>query len=628
MIEPTGSLARDIGGTVGLFRAEYLEDKIFAVMERPLYWDQLTDARPCFIVGGRGTGKTTALRALSYDGQSSVLGVDVATWSTIGFYWRIETSVVTVFRGERLIQSDWTRLFSHYANLQMCRSIAGFLTWWTANHTRPLRIDVAELRNTAVSLGINENLTIDSLSVELESALTRFEVAVNSMGREVPDLPLSVLGRPIRHLLAALKADSAIAPHYFTFAIDEYENLESYQQRALNTLVKHVGDASYTFKIGTKETGLRERATLNSNEFLSEPADYTTVDVEDSIKRQGFPEFAARVCNDRLAMLSMENRPIDVRALFPDLPEEKEALLLGAELRIAEIRSELRADGAAPIDFEYFDALGVMGACMVGYWAQSRGRSPLDVLREASMDETKWRNRVNNYGYSMLFTIRAKVSGHRKLYAGWSTLSQLADGNIRYLLQLVTEALTMHAESGASLRSPVSPTTQTKAAEQVGERAVFELTGLHARGTQLTRLVLALGRVFGVMASDPFGHAPEVTQFHVDRVGQHLDEQVNELLLAGVMHDAFVRFAGDKAAARSGKTKEHDFQLHPIFAPFFCFSHRRKRRLVISDGELLALSNVSSQGTIAKILRRNARNPNAHLPEQLALFQDFYNDAE
>jgi hypothetical protein len=53
----------------GSYKAEWLKEQLFDLFTEPTYFPELQTARPCILVGGRGTGKTTVLRSLSYDGQ-------------------------------------------------------------------------------------------------------------------------------------------------------------------------------------------------------------------------------------------------------------------------------------------------------------------------------------------------------------------------------------------------------------------------------------------------------------------------------------------------------------------------------------------------------------------------------
>ena len=59
----------------GSYKAEWLNEKIFHFFAAPSYFTSLKDKRPCVLMGGRGTGKTTVLRGLSYKGQYALKGV-------------------------------------------------------------------------------------------------------------------------------------------------------------------------------------------------------------------------------------------------------------------------------------------------------------------------------------------------------------------------------------------------------------------------------------------------------------------------------------------------------------------------------------------------------------------------
>lgn len=623
----TQNLTRAVAETIGILRAENYESKaLFDAIARPDYWSQLEGRRACFLVGGRGTGKTTALRSLAFEGQSQLSGKDIASWPAVGFYWRIETSVVAAFNGSRISEHDWSRVFGHYVNLRLLLAVLEFVRWFEQTQDSSLAVDGSELALASASLSAPTtptNLVEFAAMVKLE--LARFEAGLNQLQSELGGLSISMLGRPVEHLLNALTEDPRLANQYFVFALDEYENLMPYQQRVINTLIKHAGDGRYTFKVGVKRGGIRDRSTLHPQEFLSAPADYIALQVEDELRRQGFSDFALRICNDRLRQIT--GSKMSATDLFQELSMDEEAARLGGKRRRADIRAELEASGATPTDLAQFDNMTLLAACMVGYWADAQRLPTPIVLSEAIDKPDRWANRVNNYGYAMLFTIRSSA-GRKKFYAGWNVISHLSEGNIRSLLNTVNEALVRHIEAGNTLSQPIAAEVQTSAAEAVGQRAVFELAGLHVRGTELLRLVLSLGRVFGVLAAFPHGHTPEVTQFRVDWEASSESDSLRDLIAAGVMHDALISFPGDKNSSRSGQSKEHDFQLHPLFAPFFSYSYRRKRRITLASTDLLRLSTVNPQGTISKVLRRNSRNPGSAVPEQLELLEGFFNDVD
>ena len=144
---------------------------------------------------------------------------------------------------------------------------------------------------------------------------------------------------------------------------------------------------------------------------------------------------------------------------------------------------------------------------------------------ETCADENRWRQQYGNYRHAYLFGIKKGMSGIRKYYCGWDTYCHMAAGNIRFLLELVDDALTKHVNSDGEVGDPVSFETQTKAAQSAGNKNLRDLEGLALSGARLTKLLLGLGRIFQVMASEPFGHTPEVNQFNLRESTNNEDTQ-------------------------------------------------------------------------------------------------------
>ena len=143
-------------------------------------------------------------------------------------------------------------------------------------------------------------------------------------------------------------------------------------------------------------------------------------------------------------------------------------------------------------------------------------------------------------------------------------------------------------------------------------------------GGQLAKLLLALGRIMGVMAAFPEGHAPEMNQFVItNRPGGFFrPREADDLLTAAVMHLAIARHSGSKLG-NPGETHDWDYAIYPIFAPFFNFSYRRKRKMHLTPEQLVALIH-SPRTAINQILDTKKLTPDETLPDQLRLFEAFY----
>jgi hypothetical protein len=195
---------------------------------------------------------------------------------------------------------------------------------------------------------------------------------------------------------------------------------------------------------------------------------------------------------------------------------------------------------------------------------------------------------------------------------------------------LVDQSLLLQLRRTGTLLNPVSPDDQTRAAQSVGKKNLSELEGVSVSGAQLTKLLLGLGRVFGQMAEDPVGHAPEINQFQLaDEVStddpRSPQARVSELLNSAVMHLALLRWPGTKPGDE-GDTRSYDYAVHPIFSAFFVFSYRRKRKMTLNSQTILGLIE-NPRETIREILDRHNRTSEV-LPEQLGIFEAYFDATE
>lgn len=605
----------------GSTRAEWLGEQLYELFAEPSYFPELQTNRPCFLVGGRGTGKTTALKGLSYEGQAALRpSSDPLEWGFYGLYHRVNTNRVTAFSGDELGEDRWSRLFGHYLNLTFTQSILSFLGWLQVKTNAVIDIEEEELRLVARSLGIVEAVPdLPALGRNIRMALVDFEATVNNVVDAVPP-PLSMLGAPLDQLIGALHKVPVFKGKIFFLLIDEYENYLPYQQSLVNTLVKHSGNA-YTVKVGVRQLGWKVRTTQNPDEQLMYPADYALIEVEDRLEGDYFKDFATQVCQGRLDLLArrLGTDSPQVATLLPGISDEEEARFLGIDAEIRAIRTELAEAGTL---FEELEQMPELKAYLLRFWSRAQRTNLISEVQDFRKDPSNWETRYQNYKHALLYTLRRGRGGPRKYYAGWDTFLLISNSNIRYALELVYESLKHNLEDSDNAFAPVSPASQTAAAQAVGARALRELEGVSIYGSQLTKLVLGLGRVFSVMASQAEGHAPEVNQFHFNPNSSHPTCRQKGLLEAAVMHLAFIRKSGTKLSEQSS-TQEFDYWLNPVFAPFFIYSHRRKRKMQL-DYDLLEGLVDHPRPTIRRILANTNRTIDDELPEQLQMFEGYY----
>lgn len=621
--EPT--LEEHLSTLFGDTRAEWLGERIFDLFTEPAYFPELEKRRPCVLVGGRGTGKTTVLRGLSYEGRYALTpSAPPSTWSYFGLYYKVNTNRVTAFSGPELSDNRWARIFGHYINLILCDSISRFMLWYEDTVGTSAQADPEGLSAVCESLHVEPAEDYRGLSNRIKMALIRFESIVNNIGDRAGDLKLSAQGLPIDLLCELIGASPEFSGKAFYFLIDEYESLSPLQQRVLNTLIKHCGER-YSFKIGVRALGWDIHETLKPGEILESPADYARIDISERLDEDRFGTFALDVCNNRLRYLSPDfTVPTDITALFPGLSDDAEASHWGIEDIVSEPKEALLE--SFPESAFLIRAMDPLEIYFLHFWAKGANTSIEIAFKDFLASPESWRTRYGNYKHSLLYTLRSGLQGvrTRKLYAGWHTYANLAGGNIRYLLALVYRGLVQHlvdAEDG-ELADGVSFETQTTAAKKVARERLEELEGLSADGTTLAQLVTGLGKIFGTMAAQAEGHAPEVTQFCVTRNASSHDvtaERVDKLLRAGVMLLALRRFAGTKPTGRDD-IHQYDYMLHPLFSALFDFSYRKKRRTELGPADIMGLIESQRQTVVNILSRSNRKSDETLFGDQLMLF--------
>jgi hypothetical protein len=159
------------------------------------------------------------------------------------------------------------------------------------------------------------------------------------------------------------------------------------------------------------------------------------------------------VCQKRISRITLPDQAVirDIQQLLPGLSEEEEAMKLGvaplAEGIVADIGRE-----AGPSHLASLLGMHPLEVYFLGYWSESQGVSPATVLAEAVASPSSWKTRYGNYRHSILYTIRRGKRGIHKYYCGWDTFTQIAAGNIRYVLELVDQSLLAHCRMLGGLK--------------------------------------------------------------------------------------------------------------------------------------------------------------------------------
>ncbi len=624
------------------YRAEWEHKQFSSLFVEPTYYAKLLKTRPSLLIGGRGTGKTTALKAIRFDAlperAEGAPGADC-----LGIYLRINKNRVSAFQGGELSQSEWAKAFAHYFNLLACNELCSLASWLIAKKDVKQSLD---LTLVVTSLGLQESsaASIETLRHSLQESVARLELFVNNP-RSVERPTLSVAEAPLKHFAAALTASGILGTSTIYCCLDEYENLTAEQQSIVNTYLKH-SEPPLTYKIGLRRNGLKTRSTIDDNDLIATPDDYDEID----IGSESFDDFARNVVSLRLGRAREAGVKVsdDPEIFLPDLSFKEEAVKLGASKRADQVRD---AVAKAPDLNEWTAARSDAELAFVRFWQAGHGGDLQELARDWKDNDSEWHTRLGNYGVASLFWLSKGRKGARirKYYAGLKTFLSLASGNIRYFLELIdvsigvssnlstNQSLAVQAASGGA-EITISPDAQTEAAKAVAKDRLAQIEALGRHGAELRRFALAIGKVFFEFARDP-AKGPETNCFVLSGEPDSR-ERVEQILSDGVANQVFEVTPATKLTSPS-EMRAEEYRLHPIYCPFFEFSHRRKRRATFKAEALLqilsnprkAIAALSGKPTSKPPVQTDVSKDDSdsdeeseseELPAQLAMFADFF----
>lgn len=612
----TASVLRQLFGDN---RAEWPSVHFKDLFVSPTYLTKLESMRPCFLVGGRGTGKTTSLQSLCYDSMLERLEATDLSFGDqeyLGVLVRMNKNRVRAFDGSNIDEAQWSKYFAHYFNLLVCNELASMAIWLQNKTGKDL--DPQAIALVSTELGLGEVDSLERLQDEIKKGISKLQLQVNNPTLNF-GVVLSMAEAPLRTFADALKIGGLLGERVIFCCVDEYENLLDYQQAIINTYIKHA-EPPLSYKVGVRKNGLRNRQTLDGHDLLKTPDDYLEIEIAD----EGFEYFANAVAELRLKCAKREGItvPENLREFLEELSFSEEASLLGAEKVADAVLAELHGTDL----YSFFAQKPKSESYFLRYWQESESRPLLDLAKEWRQNESEWKTRMGNYGYSSLFWLSKGNKGVRirKYYCGVRVLLSLAAGNIRYFLELIDTAIgyELDATQQPAGALTISAKSQTLAARDVGKRRLNQLEGLADHGVQLKRLVLAIGKVFFELAREPSGKTPEVTSFVLSGSADDV-AQVHDLLEEGISHLAFESDPRTKLTSKA-EIRDDEYRLHRIFCAFFEISHRKKRRLGFDAKHLLGVLEDHPSKAISALLEDRPQSLEEELPEQLALFSAFY----
>jgi len=461
-------------------------------------FSKLEGPKPIFLIGSRGTGKTTLLTALSWREQLS--NVDLKRKLTksgrrgyIGIYIRMPDFVLATFDQWLGSTSDdrRARVFSFYLDLiwlkELCDAIAEYLVCKTIRAPISAEYEIINgLLTEYPSILTEQEMTAPRTLKDIAKVLERKRRLVERfVGEEglhqalfdlVPSGQVGEFGRIMasRLLPFCQRYGKPIADWQFKICLDESECLSPLQQRVLNTAVR-LSRYPVTFVISYVRLMDDMSGTLLPSMSLSH-ADKETIQL-DTFSDAEFSDFSSGVAAVRIER-QLERRSIrfnvrnilgalDINELLFEIlktaesRKAKDLLQAAYELARTEFYKDIQAESTRKSKYPPI------------YQAYLIARRQVEI---PGANSAKWERRSKDSVEIRKRMVAAylcicKEFKHEVRYASADMLEQMSDGCIRdYLLQMNEVFIQTKRSLRQFLERKVSFTEQNVALKRASEK--------------------------------------------------------------------------------------------------------------------------------------------------------------
>ncbi|MEF3078503.1 ORC-CDC6 family AAA ATPase [Winogradskyella poriferorum] len=586
-------------------RAEQLGDKLFEFYASHKSFNGLLRSKSLILEGGRGSGKTMYFLYHSYQSKKQeAFSKDISfldfinNQELIGIHFRADSNFVPAFQHKGINDEEWVQLFSHYLNLNLTKRLLEVILDINAHTNESLDF---ELKDEVQELLNDKSITdYESFLRRIKSHEIKLLSFINNPG-ELSKPRLIINGLLLNYLAQSVLSQDLLKAKKIHVFVDEYENLLPYQQKIINTLIKHPNPV--IFNIGMRKEGLKTYETLSESEIISSPHDYKRFDLEE-LSDSEYEELLIEICNKRLSRIPClkngKEELLDIRYYLGgyDYQEEIEEIVKGKGKETLKIRLKNRLsieDTKLAILYNVENPL----ILRLNQVLLDRGKKPTELAEELEKFQnnkpSKYNDWIHNNKLGIVFLV-AKEFKKEKKYSGFNTFKSVSSGISRYFIELCEEAFKNAWRNGFSFDEPrkLTDLEQSHAAYSITKYKINEIETYTPHSIRLKRFTILLGKIFQALHRDSKLSEPEKNHFTTQY--DKLSEDTRDFLKNAILYSVLQRREQTKDKDPSIDSNNWEYHLNHIYAPYFKISARRIRSLNIDANNLESLIH----GDVAK----------------------------
>ena len=569
------------------FPANYKE--LVSCFAPPGFMDKLEDpsiTKALIIMGGRGCGKSHILRMLSVqsvindirrklnkkelimrDYNRGYFGVYVKS----DCFFPLSTENISFLSIDQL-----NPIFEHLFNLQIGRAILDATRFFCINFSdipkeKKAKIWLKIAGRTAILRGHTFSEIFNSLDSEIKEIqnFVKLFPYEKDFSKFRENLHFTNTPDFILELFNIIRNEIEILSEKVLFVlIDEYEDLDTYQQKLINRLIKQ---RRLIFRIASKIKGIK---TL---ERIDEVHDYEIIPLHFDVSRETrapYKRLAKDIFVNRLNLYDSFYKEKDPGRLLPSLTLKDE------DLTEEEIQRELK-----------------------------KIRNDLTKKKNIEDPEVYRKNFEGHYRDAAIYRL-LRQKGKDKLYAGFDEYVALSSGIIRLFIWLCRGAFSLARQNGMRIEEgqSIDVHTQSKAAWEVSKRELtitIPQNVTNQYGQKLGRFIFDIGSI--LRAKLHFSTQPQANRIEIIDSEKFEDEDyriVRGLIESGLDLPVFLSEVSFKPRDVKYPMPE-SFSLNWIFSPLLGISLEKRWRTELKVEELKGLCSTENRTeTLEKIIKQ------------------------
>lgn len=584
--------------------------------------------KPLVVEGGRGSGKTMFFQCnswrqkiLEFQKNDKPITDLLNNEDFVGIYYRVDTTFVSSMRERK--EGNWGAIFETYLGICVLKEILDLIC--TLN--KIMNLSESSLSEFALEFSkkLNTKSDIDSIDgfrKECNVYLDIIEDKING-SEMLSDLRCINVNRFITDVCIATSELLGKKELLFKIFIDEYETLQEYQQKIVNTLIKH-SSLPVIFNIGLRPKGMKTAETISETETIEAPHDYELLLL--GFEQDQYPQIIKSICQKRIA-LGKEQGKIpetssdDIEFYLGNYSIEQELekiIQIGKKFtHIDKLRNLIinrgKEENYTSQEINVFcqklcDEAPILNSRMhFALLCKQTHYTPKlkDLYDSYISNDEKYKDWLHNRKNGVIYLL-CKETKREKMYFGFDVFSALSSNIVRYFLELCEQSFKIAFLNGYNWETPISPEIQTEAARYVSEYKIVDIAGYEPYGKALRIFVQNLGQIFNRLhtAEDNTLGEPEPNHFNTKDLS--LPDSVRRIIDSAIMWNVLQEGETTKKKQSKLSPETVDYYLNKIYVPYFGISYRNQRKVFIAVEilqDLLAGSEESANSGFRKFFK-------------------------